>query len=194
MKKIHLLALATVACSAGAWAERGDRDKPINIEANRVTVDDVKKVNVFEGKVVFTQGTLVIRADKVVVTQDDSGFQKGVATGAPASFRQKREGRDDMMEAEAERIEYDARTERAEFFNRAWVKSGQDEVRGSYISYDALNEKYTVGASGDAKATDGGRVRAIIQPKAKNGDAQKKGDPLPLKPAASIQKTEEQKQ
>lgn len=195
MTRLHATAIAIAAVALNAWAEHADRDKPINIEANRITVDDAKKVNVFEGNVVLTQGTMVIRAGKIVVTQDESGFQKGVATGGPASFRQKRDRQDGLMEAEAERIEYDARTERAEFFNHAWVRSGQDEVRGNYISYDALSEKYTVGSPGDAKTgTPAGRVRAVIQPKTKNGETPKKGDPLPLTPAASIQSNEEKSQ
>ena len=60
-----------------------------NIEADRVSVDDRNKTHTFEGNVVLSQGTLSIRGDRLVVTQNDDGFQKGVATGgrmgAPAS-------------------------------------------------------------------------------------------------------------
>ncbi len=153
----------------GAHAERADREKPVNLEAARVTVDDVKRTHVFDGKVVLTQGTLVIRSEKLVVTQDEAGFQKGVATGGEnglARFRQKREGRDEYIEGEAERIEYDARTEKAEFFVRAHVKSGSDEVRGNYILYDGMTEQYLVTATPGAKPGSAeSRVRAVIQPK-----------------------------
>jgi lipopolysaccharide export system protein LptA len=165
------LVLAALALAAGpAFAERADRDKPVNIEADRGTVDDRNKVNVFEGSVVLTQGTLVIKGDKLVVTQDADGFQKGVATGSAkrhATIRQKREGRDEYIDGEAERIEYDSRTERAKLFNNARVTSGGDEVRGSYIEYDALSENYVVNnAPGTGPAQPGGgRVRAVIQPK-----------------------------
>lgn len=161
---------------APARAERADRDKPVNLEASRVTVDDIKKVHIFEGNVVLTQGTLAIRSDKLVVTQDAEGFQKGIATGGGgglARFRQKREGKDEYVDAEAERIEYDSRSEKAEFFTRSYVKSGVDEVRGHYISYDGKTEQYLVTATpGAAKNSEQSRVHAIIQPKNKETGTQ----------------------
>ncbi|MDK9701798.1 MAG: lipopolysaccharide transport periplasmic protein LptA [Sulfuritalea sp.] len=170
------IAGATLAATA-ARAEKADRDKPVNLEADRVSVDDVKKVQIFEGNVQLVKGTLTIRAERIVVTQDDDGYQRGVATGGggtPARFRQKREGVDEYIEGEAERIEHDAKGEKTEFFNRAWVKSGLDEVRGQFISYDARTENYfvTSGPNGTrAKPGSGERVRAVIQPKNKEAGA-----------------------
>lgn len=164
-----LLAGAFTLASAPASAERADRDKPVHLEANRVTVDEAKRTHVFEGNVVLTQGTLVIRTAKLVVTQDADGFQKGVATGGEgglARFRQKREGKEEWIEGEAERIEYDARSEKAELFQRAYIKSGADEVRGHYISYDGRSEQYLVTAApGAAPGSKDARVTAVIQPK-----------------------------
>ena len=56
----------------------------------------------------------------------------------------------------------------AELFHRAWVKSGEDEVKGDYIWYDGISEKYLVtsGETRNPKAPPA-RVRAIIQPKNK---------------------------
>lgn len=164
-----LLFAAGLLAAGAALAERADRDKPVKLEAERVTVDDIKRVHIFEGNVVLSQGTLVIRSAKLVVTQDAEGFQKGVATGGSdglARFRQKREGKDEYVDGEAERIEYDSRSEKAEFFNRAYVKSGVDEVRGHYILYDGITEQYLVTAAPGAKpGSTQGRVTAIIQPK-----------------------------
>ncbi len=176
-RNLIALALISLATVGTALAERADRDKPINLEANRISVDEVKKVQIFEGNVVLTQGTLSIRADRIVVTQDADGFQRGVATGGAgglARFRQKREGRNDYIDGEAERIEHDARNEKTEFFVRAWIRSGLDEVKGNYISYNALTEQYLVtsGVAADGRTptkAEGGRVRAIIQPKGKGG-------------------------
>jgi lipopolysaccharide export system protein LptA len=178
----HSLRIAAIAgallAAFPAYAEKADRDKPVNIEADRVSVDDVKKTQVFEGNVQLVKGSLIIRAERIVVSQDDDGYQRGVATGTaatPPRFRQKREGQDDYIEGEGERIEHDARAEKTEFFNRAWVKSGLDEVRGQFISYDALTEKYVVtsGPNGTrAQPGSGERVRAVIQPRIKDGAVQ----------------------
>ncbi|MBI1905811.1 MAG: lipopolysaccharide transport periplasmic protein LptA [Rhodocyclales bacterium] len=164
-----LSAVLTIAAPT-ALAERADREQPVNIEADRVTVDERNKVHTFQGNVVLTQGTLVIRGTKLVVTQGADGFQTGVASGDAsklASFRQKREGRDDYVEGEGERIEYDSRTERAKLLNHARVSSGGDEVRGDYIEYDALTENYAASSlpTHDGQPAGDGRVRAVIQPK-----------------------------
>jgi lipopolysaccharide export system protein LptA len=70
------------------------------------------------------------------------------------------------VDGEGERIEYDSRSEKADFFNRAYVKSGIDEVRGHFISYDGKSEQYMVTSTPGASPTSKeGRVTAIIQPK-----------------------------
>ncbi len=171
-RRANLLACLLIA-AAPAWADRSDREQPVNIEANHVTVDDRSKTHVFEGDVILTQGSLQIRGDRLVVTQGADGFQTGVATasgGRLATFRQRRDGTNEYVEGEAERIEYDSRNERARLFVRAYVKSGGDEVRGPFIEYNTLTENYVVsGSSVGDPASAGGRVRAVIQPK--GGDA-----------------------
>jgi lipopolysaccharide export system protein LptA len=197
MTRHSLTVIATtllLICAPPAFAERADREKPINLEADRISMDDVKKVQLFEGNVVMTQGTLQIRTNKLIVTQDADGFQKGTALGGAnglARFRQKREGKEEFIEGESERIEHDARNEKTEFFVRAWVKSGLDEVKGNYVSYDAMTEKFLVTSGSETKTAIGvpqARVRAIIQPKGKNAEnpAEKKAEPLSLKPAGNL--------
>ena len=199
MIKFSSTAALLVVLSFPAFAEKADSEKPINLEADRISMDDVKKVQIFDGNVVLTQGTMQIRTSKLVVTQDADGFQKGVATGGAnglARFRQKLEGKDAYIEGEAERIEHDARSEKTQFFTRAWVKNGQDEVKGQYISYDSLTENYLVtNGAGDSKTATGAaqaRVRAIIQPKGKNAPSEAKpGEPLTLKPSDKVTTTPE---
>ena len=162
----------TWALAAGsALAERADRDKPINIEANSMISDEAKKVSTFEGKVVLTQGSLIIRADRIEVRQDGDGFYHGVASGKPATFRHKRDGYGEYIDGEAFRIEYDNKLERVEFFNEARLRRDSgDDIRGDFISYDARTERFTVKSTGEASGTDReGRVRATIMPKKPTG-------------------------
>ena len=59
-------------------------------------------------------------------------------------------------------------------FTNARIQRGDDEVRGDYISYDAITEFFQVIGGGKTAATPGnpqGRVRAVIQPKPKAGCA-----------------------
>ncbi|HEX9571430.1 MAG TPA: lipopolysaccharide transport periplasmic protein LptA [Burkholderiales bacterium] len=163
------LALATwcALATATASAERADRDKPVNIESDSLIADEAKKVATFDGKVVLTQGSLIIRADRIVVQQDNDGFQRGVATGNPARFRHKREGLGEYIDGEALRIEYDTGVDRVEFFKGARLRRDSgDDIRGDYISYDARTERFTVKASNEASESGReGRVRATIMPK-----------------------------
>lgn len=167
-----LLALAGAAAGlmpAPARAEKADREKPVNIEADRMFYDDLRQVNIFEGNVTLTQGTLVIRTDKLTVKQDPEGFQHGTAEKGSqglAYFRQKRDNIDEYIEGWGERIEYDAKTEKADLITRARVLRGNDEVRGSLINYDGRTEFYTVtgGKQNVTPNNPDGKVRATIQP------------------------------
>jgi lipopolysaccharide export system protein LptA len=162
----HCLITALLLLASNVIAERADRNKPVQLEADRMTADEVKQVHVFEGNVVLRQGTLTIRADKLVVRQDAEGFQHGSATGTPATFRVKREGLEEWVEGWAERIEFNERTDVAEFFGNARLKRELDEARGAYISYDGKTEFYRVASSGKDTPgeSNGGRVSVVIQP------------------------------
>ena len=178
-KHIHsfLAVLILQALLTGpALAEKADKDKPTNIEANRMSSDDAKRMSIFEGNVLLTKGTVVVRADRIVVRQDAEGFQIATATGTPVRFRQKgnpkgeREGA--WIEGEALRVEMDDRNEKVELFERARVTREQDEVRGSYIFLDQRSEYFSVSGGKDGPAASPeGRVRAVIQPKAQPEDA-----------------------
>jgi len=164
------LVIACLLTVTGVYAEKADRSKPINIEADRVTVDDAKQISIFEGNVSLTQGTMLIRGDRMEVRQDKNGFKYGTAWGSLAYFKQKREGYDELIEGWAERIEYDGRADKVQLFNRAALKKVGDEVRGNYISYDVATELSQVLGGGTKAATPdnpNGRVRAVIQPKSK---------------------------
>ncbi|MDZ4141602.1 MAG: lipopolysaccharide transport periplasmic protein LptA [Methylotenera sp.] len=158
----------SLGVSHQALAELADKDKPIDLEADSVKVDDAKQISTYSGNVILTQGTLVIHADKLIVREDNAGFQHSTSTGNPTTFKQKREGKNEYMEGSAQRIEYDGRMDKVRLYTKAWVKRGEDIVHGDYISYDANAEYAEV--MGGTKSSDGtvsGRVRAIIQPKNK---------------------------
>ncbi|MDH4285077.1 MAG: lipopolysaccharide transport periplasmic protein LptA [Gallionellaceae bacterium] len=190
-----LLLYAILAChSTASHAERADRDKPMHLEANRVSVDDANQVSTFEGNVQITQGTLIIRGDKIVVTQDKDGFTYSTATGEPASFRQKREGTDEYAEGFGETIKYDSRNETLDLFVRAKVKRDEDEISGDHITYNSKTEVFLVhstqytpeGEMSSVTNTSGkSRVRAIIQPKNKSAKAAP-AEPLSITPSETL--------
>ena len=184
-RRLAALVLVGLFAAHPAHADKADRNKPIHLEADRVTVDDAKQIATFTGNVVLTQGTMILRGDRMEVRQDRDGFKQGTTWGKLAYFRQKREGFDELIEGWAERIEYDSRADKIEMFNRAMLKRGQDEVRGNYISYDANTEFFQVaGGPKSSNARPGeGRVRAIMQPKPRDAKGGAPAAPaVPLKP------------
>ena len=170
LSTINLINLAAMlGFSSLVFAESADREKPIDLEADTVKVEDAKQTSTYSGNVILKQGTLLIRADKLIVREDSAGFQHSTSTGNPTTFKQKREGKNEYMEGSAQRIEYDGRMNKVQLYGKAWVKRGEDIVHGEYISYDANAEYAEV--LGGAKSADGktsdGRVHAVIQPKNK---------------------------
>ncbi len=176
----HYLIVSTLACTlaGSAVAERADREKPTNIEANQMLYDESKQLNTFIGNVVVTRGTLVMHGEKLILKKDSAGYQFGTLfapAGGIATFRQKRDGGKDLwMEGyAADRIEYDTKNEVAKLFKRSKVKmldgsKVTDEVEGEFISYDTRTEFYTANNTVGGESKPGaGRVRATIQPREK---------------------------
>ncbi|WP_027795915.1 lipopolysaccharide transport periplasmic protein LptA [Paraburkholderia acidipaludis] len=195
------VALPLAGYAPAAHAERADKDKPLNIEADNMTYDDLKQETIFTGHVVATKGTILIKADKVVVTQDPQGYQYATGTVAPdtpdanlAYFRQKREGVDEYVDGTAERIDYDGKQDLTTLTTRATVRRLQglstvmDTVHGSVVTYDGQNDFYTAKAGKDVAGPGNptGRVRAMLSPR--NGGAQPlTGASVPLAPSTSLQ-------
>ena len=168
------------------WAEAADRDKPIDLEADTMKVDDAKQISTYAGNVILTQGTLEIRADKLIVREDKEGFQHSTSLGNPTTFKQRMEGKNEYIQGSAQRIEYDGRMDKVQLYTKAWVKRGEDVVHGDYIMYDA-NAEYAevIGGSSQNGTAGTGRVRAVIQPKNKKAPAEIKPVAPPSKPAPS---------
>jgi lipopolysaccharide export system protein LptA len=190
LKNKYSLLLCLLLCSHASlsFAELADREKPMNMEADRVVVDDVNQISTFEGNVQMRQGTLFIEATKIVVTQDKKGFNQMTATGQLAHFRQKRDGVNEYAEGFGERIVYDTLTETADFFGQARVKRDGDEVSGEHIIYNTKTGVFQVfGATVKNPDTPNqGRVRIIIQPKDQPKVTAPNAQPLPIKPSTTL--------
>lgn len=191
MQNRLLLLILLLLCAPFGHAEHADRDKPINIDADQVVIDDARQISTFTGKVQMTQGTMVIRGDKIVVVQDREGFKHGTAYGHTASYRQKREGLNEYVEGYAERIVYDTHADTVDFYVQARVKRSLDEVRGEHITYNSKTEIFQADDK-DATSSNGppGRVHAVLHPKSKssgetNAPPVKPGDAIP-----SVEKNE----
>ena len=171
MRSLTLFFFLSAFVTNSALAERADSDKPIHLASDRATVKNTgisnnkDRTSVFTGNVVLTQGTLIIRSDKMVIKEDEDGFQNAIAYGNLVSYRQKRNGKNEYVEGWGERMEYDSKADKVEFFKQARLRRGADEVHGEYISYEGTTEFFQVNNGTNTKSKN--RVHAIIQPKKK---------------------------
>jgi len=181
--------LWALLAGAPALAERDDRYKPTNVEADRMNYDDLKQVNVFTGSVVLTKGTITLRADRLVLRQDPEGYQHATAEGGPASFRQKRDGLDEWVEGYGEDVEYDGRAETLRLVGKARVRRLEgtrvvDDIEGAVIVYDSRTEQFSVdGGSASGPAASSGRVKVVIQPRLDGAPPPSTGTGTTLRPA-----------
>ena len=178
---LALAATALGATSPAARAEKADRFKPLNVEADGSggnglpgKIDLLNQVVVFNGNVVVTKGTMVIRAARIEVRELPDGYHTAVAFGSPgqhATFRQKRDVADEFIAGDAERLEYDGKSDVIRFVNNATVKrlrgsETSDEISGNLVTYDSTTEVFNVTGGAPATASNpGGRVRAVLTPK-----------------------------
>lgn len=174
-KKIVTSAVLLVLSLSGStvWAEKADRDKPLNANADALKYDDLKQTSVFSGNVIITKGTILMRGGRIDVRQDPQGFQFATITSngnAQAYFKQKREnGVDEWIEGVADTIEYDGKADTVRFVKKANLKrlrgaTTNDEIVGGLVVYDNTTDVYTVDG-GAGQGGSGGRVSAILSPK-----------------------------
>ena len=171
------IACALAFMPAAASAEKADRDKPLTIEADNLLHDELKQISVFSGRAVLTKGSMVLRGGRIEMRQDPEGYQFGVIlpeANKRAFFRQKREGVDEYLEGEAQRIDYDGRADRIVLSEQAEIRRYRgttlgDQMSGKRIVYDNLSDVFTIDGqpgSDKNKASDA-RVRATLAPRSK---------------------------
>lgn len=169
------LLLACAALPLAAHAEKADSLKETNIEAEHSTSDGKKSTLTLSGDVTITRGTLLVKAERAVVTEAEAGHRISLLYGGPGGhvrFRQKRDGGPDLwVEGDAERVEYDEKTELVKFISRASVRylEGQrvtQQQEGEYLSYDSLNDVFVAANTSNGQHVPGaGRVKLTLQPK-----------------------------
>ena len=121
-------AAALALASLAGQAEKADRFKQLNGRGRpaRARIDLLNQVVVFNGNVVVTKGTMVDPgAARIEVRETPDGYHTAVAIGSPsqhATFRQKRDGVDEYIEGDAERLEYDGKSDVVRFVNNASVR------------------------------------------------------------------------
>ena len=169
-----LVALSCVLGVAESRAEKADRSKPWVVEADRDGVIDLQRqVLVYSGNVVISQGSMVLRAERIEMREMPDGYRAASALGSAArqaSWRQRRDGVDETVEGTADRIDFDGRTDTLRFTGNGAVRrlrgaAVADEITGASIVWDNTAEVFKVEGGATSAANPTGRVRAVLSPR-----------------------------
>ena len=172
---VSMLALASLTTNQ-ARAEKADRDKPLILEAEKVSMNDVKQIYDLSGQIFLVKGSIIVTGENGHITVSPEGYEfidvKG-KSDAVASFRQRREGpADEYMQGKGEQVNYDAKTEVLVLTGNATLKrllnmQMLDQLQGWKIEYDDVKQYYRVMPPADAKPEDLPLARAILSPRRK---------------------------
>ena len=171
-----LVFLLSLGLMGSVQAEKADQDKPIILEAEKVSVNDVKQIYDLNGQVLLIKGSMLVTGEDGRIQVDPEGYEFVDVKGTPdktASFRQRREGpADEFMQGVATQVIYNAKTEVLTLTGNAGLKrllnmQMLDQLRGWKIEYDDIKQYYRVIPPPDAKPEDLPLARAILSPRRK---------------------------
>lgn len=125
-------ALTAVPALAAEPTARG----PVHLRADRIEIDQKRGVSRYQGRVVLTQDTLRVTADRAEARGRTETVEQVTAEGHPTTFRYRVAGQPEAIEGEARRAEYDVVARRLVLSGKVEVRQGQDLLRAGVVHYD----------------------------------------------------------
>ncbi|WP_235836218.1 lipopolysaccharide transport periplasmic protein LptA [Agarivorans sp. Toyoura001] len=152
------LAASLFILSWGSQALEDDFNKQIIVDADRQQVNIKENRVTFYNNVVVTQGSIKMHAEELsVIGSEEKGSEVMIAKGEPATFYQLLDS-GKPIEAEANEVRYDLKTQTLTLTNNAQLKQEESLVKGQMIKY-SINKQEMV-AQGD----ENNRVTTIFLP------------------------------
>lgn len=173
-----LIALTvTLSYSTQAIALSSDRDQPAHIEADDTEINFKTGVRTLTNNVLIVQGTLRVKADKLIATYDKQGeLVKAVADGSLARFKQRPDDKPDDVQGWAKKILVDYPTNTITLIGKAALKQGASTATGNKIVYNMATDKLRI--MGDSNVKTAGKAGGSA-PKRKIEDPFKDDDQGP---------------
>lgn len=145
---------------ADVMAKSSDRNQAMTIDSGSQSGNmEGNGKTVLGGGVVVTQGTLEIRSAAAEIYMADGEVSRSVFTGKQVKMKQQMDD-GTWMDAQADRVEYDMKTETITFIGNYTVKSDRGSNSGQRMVYNTRTGSMQSGG-------DGTRVRTVIKPKNK---------------------------
>ena len=154
------LALLLALTSMSSFALKDDNQKPINIESDNQSLDMESNTVTLTDNVVITQGSILIKASKVVIKRPPEGSGKKDtvdASGSPVTFHQiMDDGK--PVDGKANQVHYDLNEEFLTLTGNAELKQLDSKINGNVITYDVKKQQLK------ATSGKGGRVKTVLIP------------------------------
>ncbi|QWD12406.1 organic solvent tolerance protein OstA [Polynucleobacter paneuropaeus] len=172
---LSLISLMMVVMGA-ANAEKADQKKPLILEADKVSVNDVQQAYELQGNILLIKGSILVTGEQGNIKVDPEGYEFVTMESdqdTTASFRQRREGpANEFIQANGKNVVYDAKTEVLTITGDASMKrllnmQMLDQLNGWKIEYDDVKQYYRVFPPPDAKESDLPLARAMLSPRQK---------------------------
>ncbi len=155
-----ILFTATLLLPSVGFSLSSDRNQPIKIKADNVKLNEKTGISIYNGNVIFTQGSLILKGSKIVIHQPDGKISKIIVTGKPASFQQQQDNVKQLVHAKAGKMEFVTADERVYLSENASISQGENLLKGEQIEYNTRNSTVTAQKGAGNK----NRVHAIIEP------------------------------
>lgn len=154
---VGLLFAVSVSMTSPALSNPADRSKPINISADSSEYDEKAGTQVLAGNVEISQGSMVIRADRITVELKNNTLFRITGSGSPIRFQQLSE-RNELLRGQSEQISYNTETSEITFRGSAELERPGQKFTGHSINYNMVNLTFK------AAGNDQGRVNIVLQP------------------------------
>ncbi|ATA25639.1 lipopolysaccharide ABC transporter substrate-binding protein LptA [Brenneria goodwinii] len=154
-----LLASSLLAVSVPIFAVTGDSNQPIHIDSAQQSLDMQSNTVTFTGNVVVKQGTIEVKADKVVVTrpQGEQGREVVEGYGNPVTFYQMQDN-GKPVKGRAQKIRYELANDFLVLTGDAYLEQLDSNVKGDRITYLVKQQQM------EAFSDKGKRVTTVLVP------------------------------
>jgi lipopolysaccharide export system protein LptA len=177
---ILYIGLAGFFFSSLAIALDSDKNAPIAIDADTTSIDFKTGKRILKGNVDITQGTMNIKADKVILRYKGDEIDTATATGKPVKFKQLPEGHKEIVYGEGKTLILEQAKDLVTLKKNAKITQGSNVVTGKVIYYNTKTSKMTI--KGQSSSKKKGSVSKRASP-AKTAD--KTADKSPTKKSES---------
>lgn len=167
--------LLLLAYSPLTMALPEDREKPVQVQSQRMQWNNQQQQATYTGQVEIVQGELLIKAEHLQLRRGEDGALERATASSPGTLAYMRDlprADEPEVEAWAETIDYRPAEERIVLTGNARLIQGQDSFRGHRLTYNLISQDIQA----EQAESDSGRVEVILTPRRREATLEPEGN------------------